>query len=231
MSYDYTNKVVVVMGGTGVLGGAVVKAYLESGAQVIVSDRLMPESTGTNQNPHYFQVNVLDETSVKTFFEAVGKSFGTPNALVNVIGGYKAGDPVTSLTLDDLQGQFDLNLKSAFLITKYAVQAMTAVGGSIAHISSRAAVDSGKNSFAYSMSKQGMLKLVEATAAEVKKQNITINAILPSIIDTPANRKAMPDADTSHWPKPEQLAKVLLFLTSPDAELISGAAIPVYGKA
>ncbi len=231
MSYDYTNKVVVVMGGTGVLGGAVVKAYQESGAQVVVSDRVMPEHTGTNQNPHYIQVNVLDENSVKTFFETIKGRFGTPNALVNVIGGYKAGDPVSNLAVDDLQGQFDLNLKSAFLITKYAVQTMTEAGGSIVHISSRAAVDDGKNSFAYSMSKQAVLRLVEATAAEVKKQNITINAIMPSIIDTPANRKSMPDANTEHWPKPEQIAKVLLFLTSPDAELISGAAIPVYGKA
>jgi NAD(P)-dependent dehydrogenase (short-subunit alcohol dehydrogenase family) len=103
-------------------------------------------------------------------------------------------------------------------------------GGKIVHFSSRAAVEKGAKSFAYSVSKQGVVRLVEAVAAETRSANININAIMPSLIDTPTNRAGMPDADFSKWPKPEEISKILLFLTSPDAELISGAAIPVYGK-
>ncbi|NWJ45029.1 MAG: SDR family oxidoreductase [Chloroflexi bacterium] len=231
MGYDYKGKVVVVTGGSGALGGAVVQAYAEAGAQVLVANRSIPNNSGSIENVTYFKLDVLNEESVRHFFDEVTQKYGVPDALVNVVGGYKAGDPVSKLTLADLQEQFDLNLKSAFLITKYAVQTMEQKGGSIVHASSRAAVDRGKNSFAYSMSKQGVLRLVEATAAELKGKSLTINAIMPSIIDTPANRSAMPEADTTKWPKPEQIARVVMFLTSPDAELINGAAIPVYGKA
>jgi NAD(P)-dependent dehydrogenase (short-subunit alcohol dehydrogenase family) len=231
MSYDYANKVVAVMGGSGALGGAIVEAYIAAGVQVVVGDRTIVKAAEKGDNPARLKVDVLSEESVKGFLATIEKDFGTLNALVNVVGGYKAGEPVSKTNLEDLEGQFDLNLKTAFIITKHTVQALEKAGGSILHISSRAAVDKGKNSFAYSASKLGVLRLVEAVAEEVKKNNITINAVLPSIIDTPANRKAMPDADVDKWPKPEQIAKVVLFLTSPDAELISGAAIPVYGKA
>lgn len=231
MSYEYAGKVVAVMGGSGALGGAIVEAYVNAGAQVVVGDRAVEREVEKGENPARLKVDVLSEESVKGFLEIIEKDYGTLNALVNVVGGYKAGEPVSRLSIEDVQGQFDLNLKTAFIITKHAVQALEKGGGSILHISSRAAIDKGKNAFAYSASKLGVLRLVEAVAEEVKKKNITINAIMPSIIDTPANRKAMPDADVEKWPKIGQIAKVVLFMTSPDAELISGAAIPVYGKA
>lgn len=223
----YQSKLVVITGGTGALGSAVVKAYAAQGANVVVADRQAPRAENEVAKTEFQQLDVLDENSVKEFFERNA----TLDALVNVIGGYQAGDPVSDLSLAVLQNQFDLNLKSAFLLTKYAVQAMQSHGGKIVHIASRAAIDTGKNSFAYSMSKQGVLRLVEATATETLSQNININAVMPSIIDTPANRAAMSNANFAQWPKPAQIADVLLFLTSPDAELISGAAIPVYGKA
>lgn len=226
----YRGKLVVVTGGAGALGSAVVRAYAEQGAKVIVADRQPPHENNKVAQADFQHIDVLDETNVQEFFDKLaGEGLA---ALVNVVGGYQAGEPVANLPLEDLQGQLDLNLKSAFLLTKYAVQAMQKRGsGKIVHISSRAAVDKGANSFGYSVSKLGVVRLVEATAAEVGQDNININAIMPSIIDTAANRAAMPKANFERWPKPEQLANVLLFLTSPDAELINGAAIPVYGQA
>jgi NAD(P)-dependent dehydrogenase (short-subunit alcohol dehydrogenase family) len=232
MSYDYSGKVVVVTGGSGALGNAVVDLYKEAGAQVVVTVRDAHEESEKHGNPAYFPVNVLEEDAVQRFFEETTRLYGALDAVVNVIGGYKAGKPVWEIELAEFEGQFELNLKTAFLITKHAVKVMLDKGGSIVHVSSRAAVESGKNAFSYSASKQGVLRLVEATAAELKEKNITINAVLPGIIDTPANREwAKSEEVIAKWPKPEQIAKVLLFLTSPDAELISGAAIPVYGKA
>jgi NAD(P)-dependent dehydrogenase (short-subunit alcohol dehydrogenase family) len=174
------------------------------------------------------QMNVLEESSVAEFFSGIE----TLDSVVNVVGGYAAGHPVSELDIDVWDSQMNLNLKTAFLITKHAVKALTNKGGgSVVHISSRAALDKGVNSAAYSISKLGVLRLVEAAAEETKNHNVRVNAIMPSIIDTPANRNAMPDANYANWPKPEQIVKVIMFLTSPDAELISGAAIPVYGKA
>ena len=104
-------------------------------------------------------------------------------------------------------------------------------GGRIAHTSSRVALGDGKNAFAYSVTKLGVIRLVEAASAEVRELGITVNCILPSVIDTPANRAAMPSSDHDRWPKPAELAAVVAFLVSDDAGLISGAAIPVYGRA
>ncbi len=223
----YQGKSVLVTGGTGALGSAVVRAYVAQGAKVIVADRQPPRSANTVPDAEFQYLDVLDETAVSEWFTRV-----EAEVLVNVVGGYLVGDPVATLKLADVQNQFDLNLKSAFLLTKYAVEAMRKRGGGkIVHTASRAAVDKGANSFAYSMSKAAVLRLVEATAAETLYQNININAVMPSIIDTPVNRSAMPNAKFENWARPEQIADVLLFLTSPDAVLISGAAIPVYGKA
>jgi len=172
-------------------------------------------------------------------------------AVVNVIGGYTPGQPVVELDIAILREQLDLNLITAANITKYGIDAMVtgartaeaagsagdagpasaSRGGRVVHTSSRVACGDGKDSFAYSVSKLGVIRLVEAAAAEVRDQGITVNCILPSVIDTPANRAAMPSSDHSRWPKPAQIAAVVAWLASDDAELVSGAAIPVYGRA
>lgn len=232
MSYDYNGKVVVVTGGTGQVGRVVARAYAEAGAIVIAADRMTPANSDENKNISFKQIDVLSEESVKQFFAELSNQSGSFYALINTIGGFHAGEPVTELSLKDFEGQFDLNVKTAFLLTKYAVEALAkAGGGKIVHFASRAAVEKGAKSYAYSASKQAVVRLVEAVATETRDQNININAVMPSIIDTPTNRAGMPNANFDQWPKPEQIAKVLLFLTSPDAELISGAAIPVFGKA
>jgi NAD(P)-dependent dehydrogenase (short-subunit alcohol dehydrogenase family) len=232
ISYNFEGKVFVVTGGSGDLGKAVIVLLSGAGAKVYAPRRSVsksqPEAGPGETN---LTLDAEDENSVKSFFEAVRTKEGRIDGLVNLVGGYRAGDPVASLPLEVFEQQLALNLKSAFLLTKYAVQAMRESGGKIVHVASRAAVDKGANSFPYSVSKLGVLRLVEAVAAETREQDIIINAVLPSIIDTAANREAMPKAKFDKWPKPEQVANVIAFLVAEEAGLISGAAIPVYGKA
>ncbi len=231
ISYDFKDKVIVVTGGSGGLGQAVIAKLTRAGAKVIAPARKPPENITDKQSTANLWLDAQDEQSVKNFFEAVQAREGRVYGLVNLIGGFAMGDPIASLPLELFERQIDLNLKSAFLLTKYALQAMNGPeGGKIVLFASRAALDKGANSFPYSVSKLGVLRLVEAVAAENRDKNININAVLPSIIDTPANREAMPKAKFENWPRPEQIANVVAFLISEEAELINGAAIPLYGK-
>jgi NAD(P)-dependent dehydrogenase (short-subunit alcohol dehydrogenase family) len=138
---------------------------------------------------------------------------------------------VSELDIAVLRQQLEVNLVTAAIVTKHAMPVLAAqAGGTIVHVSSRVAVQNGENGFAYSVSKLGVVRLVEAAAAEGREHGVRVNCIMPSIIDTPANRAAIPRADFDRWPKPAELAAVLSFLASDDAILISGAAIPVYGR-
>jgi NAD(P)-dependent dehydrogenase (short-subunit alcohol dehydrogenase family) len=222
-------RTVVVFGGGGALGRSVVDRFLAEGAALVVADATVPPGDVTQSSATYAAVDALDEASVEGFLGGLDPA---PWAVVNVIGGYTPGQAVCDLDLDVLRRQLDLNLVTATIITKHAISRMTTagVGGRIVHTSSRAAVGDGHNEFAYSVSKLGVIRLVEAAAAEAKGLGITVNCVVPSIIDTPANRSAMPNADHARWPKPDQLAGVFAFLASDDAELISGAAVPVYGR-
>jgi NAD(P)-dependent dehydrogenase (short-subunit alcohol dehydrogenase family) len=232
MNYDFKDKIVVVAGGTGALGRAVVDKFTEAEAKIIVPNRKLPEEGQSHPNGEYYGLNALDEQSVSQFFADLKARLGGVDILINVVGGYEAGQPVAALDLAVFENQLNLNLKTALLLTKYAVRTMLEKGGGkIVHTSSRAAIEKGENSFPYSVSKLGVVRLVEAVAAENRKHNININAVLPSIIDTPANRAAMPKANYENWPKASQVANVIAFLASEEAELINGAAIPVYGKA
>jgi NAD(P)-dependent dehydrogenase (short-subunit alcohol dehydrogenase family) len=232
ISYNFKDKVIVVTGTGGVLGPPVIDRLEKAGANVFAPTRKAPEKAQANPGAVNLPLNALDEQSVKSYFEAVVAQAGRLDGLVNLIGGFAMGDPVASLPLEVFERQLDLNLKTAFLLTRYALQAMNGpTGGKIVLVSSRAAVDKGLNSFPYSVSKLGVLRLVEAVAAENHAKNININAILPSIIDSAENRAAMPEAKFDKWPKAEQIASVIAFLLSDEAGLINGAAIPVYGKA
>ena len=173
-------------------------------------------------------MDALDESSIAAAFAAAPP----PQAVVNLIGGYTPPQPLPELDIAVLRQQLELNLLTAAIVTKHAMPVLAApAGGAIVHVSSRIAAEKGENSFAYSVSKLGVLRLVEAAAAEGRQLGVRVNCIMPSIIDTPANRAALPRAHHDRWPKPSELAAVLAFLVSDDAALISGAAIPVYGRA
>jgi NAD(P)-dependent dehydrogenase (short-subunit alcohol dehydrogenase family) len=219
---------IVVLGGTGSLGHAVVARFTDDGASVLAADARPPRDEHRQPGVDYVTVDARDEASVAAAFA----TSPPPHAVVNLIGGYTPPQPLSGLDISVLRQQLELNLVTAAIVTKHAVPVLAARdGGALVHVSSRVAVQSGENGFAYSVSKLGVVRLVEAAAAESREQGVRVNCILPSIIDTPANREAMPDAKHHRWPKPAQLAAVLAFLVSDDAILISGAAIPVYGQA
>jgi NAD(P)-dependent dehydrogenase (short-subunit alcohol dehydrogenase family) len=219
-----SSRRIIVLGGSGGLGRAVVERFRGDGASVLVADARPPD----HDDMDYVAVDALDEASVSAALAVLP----SPDAVVNLIGGYTPPQPLSALDVDVLRQQLDLNLVTAAIVTKHAMPLLAARGGGpIVHVSSRVATEKGENGFAYSVSKLGVVRLVEAAAAEGREQGVRVNCIMPSIIDTPANRAAMPNAKHHRWPKPAELAAVLAFLVSDDATLISGAAIPVYGRA
>jgi NAD(P)-dependent dehydrogenase (short-subunit alcohol dehydrogenase family) len=219
---------IVVMGGTGSLGQSVTERFHADGASVMAADAKPPDDANRLQDVDYVAVDALDEASV---LAALAMS-PAPAAVVNLIGGYTPPQPLSGLDISVLRQQLELNVVTAAIVTKHAMPILAAqAGGTIVHVSSRVAVEKGENGFAYSVSKLGVVRLVEAAAAEGREHGVRVNCIMPSIIDTPANRAAMPNAKHHRWPKPAELAAVLAFLVSDDAALISGAAIPVYGRA
>ena len=242
IAYDFSGQVALVTGATGGLGPAIVKGLLDASAVVVgVSqhvdeqrEREMRARIAADAGARFTLVaaDAQDEASVAQVVGNVVAQHGRLDILVNGIGGYYAGDPVAETLLENWQRMLDLNLRPTFLFSKYAARTMVAQqGGRIINVSSRAAYSGRKNAAAYATAKNGVITLTEAQAEEMRGAGVTVNAVVPSIIDTPANRAAMPNADTSRWPTAEQVARVILFLASEDAGLISGAAIPVYGRA
>ncbi len=240
-TYDLSGRVALVTGATGGLGPAVVRAFIEAGASVVGIGSHMDEervaairshSDGKGNNRlSLVAVDATDEASVARVVADTREAHGHIDILVNGIGGFHAGEPVTQTPLESWERMFALNLRPTFLFSKYAARAMADQNwGRIINVSSRAAHSGRKNAAAYATAKNAVLTLTEAQAEELRDAGVTVNAILPSIIDTPANRTAMPDADTSRWPTAEQIARVVLFLASEEAGLISGASIPVYGR-
>jgi NAD(P)-dependent dehydrogenase (short-subunit alcohol dehydrogenase family) len=218
---------IIVLGGTGGLGQSVTERLRADGASVLVADARLPADADRQADVEYLTVDALDEASVAA---ALAKS-PQPAAVVNLIGGYTPPQPLAGLDISVLRQQLEVNLVTAAIVTKHAIPVLAArAGGALVHVSSRVAVQNGENGFAYSVSKLGVVRLVEAAAVEGRADGVRVNCILPSIIDTPANRAALPNAMHHQWPKPSELAAVLSFLISDDAVLISGAAIPVYGR-
>jgi NAD(P)-dependent dehydrogenase (short-subunit alcohol dehydrogenase family) len=214
---------VVVTGAAGALGAAVVAACADDGAIVTGVDRHHSDRAGADHQV----VNVLDDEALGAWFDARPE----PWAVLNVIGGFAGARPIAELDAAELDDQLRLNLVSAALITKHALRAMSRRGeGRIVHTASRAATALDGVGFAYSVSKLGVLHLVTMAALETRGTAITVNAVVPSIMDTPANRAAMPGASHDRWPKVDEVAAVFAFLASPAATLISGAAVPVYGR-
>ncbi len=234
-----TGKVALITGGTGALGRAVTAAFVEAGAAVAVTYVVEPEvpeckaCLGSRADaPVYLKADVTVEADVLGLVRAVVERLGRIDILLNLVGGYVGDLPVARLPEATWDHMLHLNLKSAFLCCKHVVPVMQQGGGGrIVTVSSRAAIKVFPGISAYAAAKAGLLAFSETLASEVLRDNITVNAILPSVIDTPANRKAMPGADYSAWVKPEEIARVLLFLCSEASREISGAAIPVYGRA
>jgi NAD(P)-dependent dehydrogenase (short-subunit alcohol dehydrogenase family) len=237
MSARFEGKVVLVAGGTGGLGHAVTLAFLEEGAKVAVTYRKQEEfealksAAGTNGSRlDGHTVDVTDEAAVRQVVEKIAGKHRRLDAMVNTVGGYAGGTKLWELETKVFDQMLALNLRSGYALARAAVRVMLKEGrGAIVNVASKAAVDHGAGAAAYAASKSAAVALLDSLAADLKGTGVRVNTILPSIIDTPANRKAMPKADFAKWPKPEDLARVILFLCSDDAKAIHGAAIPVYG--
>jgi NAD(P)-dependent dehydrogenase (short-subunit alcohol dehydrogenase family) len=221
---DFTGRQVIVIGAAGALGAGLAAAFAAAGAAVTGVDRALPGSGRRLDGVAYHAVDVLDDAALGELF-AQGPQ---PWAVVNAVGGFAPRTPLTELDPAELTGQLELNLVSAALVTKHALARLAPAGaGRIVHTASRAALVTKGSGFAYSVSKLGVLHLVSMAAEEVRGTGITVNCVVPSIIDTPANRAAMPDADHESWPKVADIARSYLYLAGPDSHLVNGAAIPV----
>jgi len=238
MEFDFTDKHVVVTGGTGSLGLAVTEKLLEAGARCSIpgySDSI-PESFDRFDGERLFVktgVDLTNERESAEFYEEAVDTLGPLWAAVNVAGGFGMG-AIGDTPASDFMKQIRLNLLTCYNSTRAAVERMrrTGSGGRIVNIASRPALEprQGAGMTAYTAAKAGVAAFTGALAAELADEEILVNAVAPSIIDTPANRKAMPDADYGTWPKPDEIATQILYLASPHNRVSRGGVIPVYGK-
>lgn len=237
MSAKFDGKVVLVAGGTSGLGRAVALAFLEEGARVVVTyrskegfDALKSAAGKSETNLEGHAVDVTDEIAVRQLVEKIVGKYRRLDAMVNTVGGYAGGTKLWELETKVFDQMLALNLRAGYALSRAVVRAMLKEGrGAIVNVAAKAAFDHAGGAAAYAASKSAAVALMDSLAADLKGSGVRVNSILPSIIDTEVNRKAMPTADFSKWPKPGDIARVILFLCSEDARVIHGAAIPVYG--
>lgn len=224
----------LVAGGAGALGRAVVAELRRCGWDVTVVDRHPHPSEGGDGAGgdlgavRNVQADLLDQASAAAAVESVDGL----SAVVNLVGGFAAGPKVGETELDDFEFMLRLNLVPAFTLARAAMPMLADAGrGAFVCVSARAALQPFPGAAAYATAKAGVLAFVRALDADYGKSGVRANAVLPSIIDTPANREANPGSDWTRWVPPEQIARVIRFLCSDDSEPTSGAAVPVYGRA
>ena len=238
MSPRLVGKVALIAGGTGGLGRAVALAFLEEEAEVIVTFAKSEEFTelksaaGKAVSPlEGHQVDVTNASAVSGLVEEILAKHGQIDILVNAVGAYAGGLRLWETPPNTLDTMLNLNLRSGYVLSSAVAKVMLKQkDGAIVNIAAKAAVDHAAGASAYAASKAAAVAMMDSLAEDLRGTGVRVNSVLPSIIDTPANRRAMPSADFRKWPKPEDIAKVILFLCSSDAKLIHGASIPVYGN-
>lgn len=231
----FNTKTIMITGAAGNLGRAVANAFHQQGANLVLLDRQMEglqRAFGKeDERRAFFAVDLLDQGQVKDAVESSIHRFGRIDVLCNVAGGFRMGPPVHETPDQDWNFLFDLNTRSLLHAVRAVVPGMLAArGGKIVSIAANSAQKGVANMGAYCASKDVVIRMTEAMAAELRDSNINVNCVLPSIIDTPENRAAMPDADFSRWVAPEALADAIVFLASDGARAIHGAALPVVGR-
>ena len=235
------NRVAIITGGTGALGRAVADHFLESGARVAIpyivdaEVPLLQKRIGNRFSDQQLMVKRADvgnESQVAGFVGEVAARWGKLDILVNLVGGFWGGKPIAQTTLAEWQAMFDLNLKPAFLCCRAAVPIMQKNRyGRIVSVSSRSGLMGAGDFAAYAVAKGAIATFTASLAEEVLGDNLLVNAIAPSTIDTEANRVSMPKARHENWVKPEEIARTIAHLCSEDCRVTSGAVIPVYGRA
>jgi NAD(P)-dependent dehydrogenase (short-subunit alcohol dehydrogenase family) len=223
----------LITGGIGGLGGAVTDAFLKAGWRVVVP--VLPDLMETASAPGA-ELIAADLTDVASVAEVVALAAGDATrplgAVVNLVGGYAAGGRVHETPIEQFEAQLTLNLRPTYLVTAAGLPHLLAAGGgAVVCVSSRAAEQPFPGAAGYITGKAAVLALVDALNAEYRQDNIRVNAVLPSVIDTPANRASMPDADWTRWVAPAEIAAVILHLCSDESRVVTGTKVRVYGRA
>lgn len=231
------NKFAIITGGTGALGRAVVKKFLEEGSKVIITYIVESEYEECKKilnkyesNINYFKTDITNEEDFNKVVNVTKNSLGKIDFLINVAGGFLYKKFI-DYEVDEYNEMMDMNLKSCFICSKAVLPTFIENNyGKIVNVAARSGLHGSTGMAAYSAAKAGVMRLTETVAEEVRDYDINVNAIIPGTIDTPRNREDMPDRDFSKWVKPKELAEVILFLVSDGSKIINGATIPALGK-
>jgi NAD(P)-dependent dehydrogenase (short-subunit alcohol dehydrogenase family) len=229
-----TDRTVLIAGSSSGLGPAVIDAFRAEGWRVVAPVRAATAPDGGAEGVEY--VCGVDLTDPDGVAEAVARATADParplTAVVNLVGGYAQGGKVHETPLADFEAQFAINLRPAYVLAQASLPALVAAGGgALVLVSSRAALQPFAGAAGYVASKAALNALTQAIAVEYRADRVRCNAVLPSVIDTPKNRSAQPDADHSRWVPPAEIAAVIRFLAGTESAPTSGAMIPVYGRA
>jgi NAD(P)-dependent dehydrogenase (short-subunit alcohol dehydrogenase family) len=226
-----TGKVVLVTGANGGLGTHVTQAFLDAGATVIGTSRKIQQTDFKSSNFTALAAELLTGEDARKLVGQVVARFGRIDVLAHTVGGFAGGQPVAETDDATFQRMFDVNLNSMFHMLRAAIPVLRKAGnGRIIAIGSRAALEPGAGVGAYSASKAAMVSLIRTVALENKDAGLTANVILPGTIDTPTNRKAMPNADFSKWVRPATIASLIIWLAGDAGKDVNGAVIPLYGS-
>jgi NAD(P)-dependent dehydrogenase (short-subunit alcohol dehydrogenase family) len=231
----YQGQVVIVAGGTGALGSAVARAFIQEGANVAVTYRtpreyedLQSSVAADRARLRGHQVDVTSEAEMSRLAAAIDAEFHRLDVLVNAAGAYAGGPKLWEIESAVLERMLDVNLRSAFVTSRSVLPILLRQGrGCIVNVAAKAAVDQPGGAGAYVASKAAALALMHSLAMDLKGTAIRVNSVLPSVIDTAANRRDMPRANFATWTQPEDIARVILFLCTEDARALNGTAIPV----
>ncbi|GAB3664860.1 SDR family oxidoreductase [Halopiger thermotolerans] len=231
---DFDDTVAVITGASGALGSAVVDRFRDAGATVCAVDVVAPDDDDSLLEPdeetHFYEADLTDEDDVSALVDEIVDDHGRIDHLLNIAGTWKGGDPIAETDLEEFELLVDINLKTAFLASKHALPHLQETEGAIVSVSARSSLEGGEGDGPYRITKAG-IRIFTETLAEENEGTVRANCVMPSVIDTPANREMMPDADHDTWVDPSEIADVMAFLCSDGATVTSGAAVPVYGEA
>jgi NAD(P)-dependent dehydrogenase (short-subunit alcohol dehydrogenase family) len=235
--FDFANQIVLITGASGALGSVVARQFQDAGARLVLiggrgdtTQQIFADLVLDPQHLVSGSIDVTNPSSVEPFIHQVLEQFGRIDILINTVGGYRAGTPVHETPVEEWDFMMNLNARSVFVTCCAVVPAMLKQGeGKIVSVAGRAGLSAFAGAAGYCASKSAVIRLTETLSAELKEHGINVNCVLPSTIDTRANRADRPSSDFSKWVAPEALGDVIMFLCSSAARAIHGAAIPVYG--
>ncbi|MEO8195376.1 MAG: SDR family NAD(P)-dependent oxidoreductase [Thermoanaerobaculia bacterium] len=235
--FDFSDRVAVVTGAFGALGGVVARRLFAVGASIALVDRnterlpaLWPEADATEGRISFHSCDLADAEAVRRMTEEIAARFGRIDHLFNIAGAYRGGETIEEAPDATWELLWEANFLSTLHLCRAVAPGMRSRGsGSIVNVGSKASLGGDAGDAAYSVAKTAVVRLTESLAAEVKREGVRVNAVLPGTIDTPANRHAMPDADPRQWVDPRALADAMLFLASPLSRAVTGVALPVFG--